>query len=334
MWGKAFQKSLSSDRPLEHSLLKKRVFPKDLSPFARATAVMSSRAAIQSLTKPQRIIFMVPHPENELSWVIPSTLLILDLVRKQTPQALALLKGDLLLVTNASGTALTELQRVNLGGILLKEIWRVDSYSRYKRSVGSKPAVFVANVGWVSEGIPDRHIGAVVINGMHPRTLNKAPGVLANIKDVPLSFVICPPLLEHELKDLGYPEKAEVWLWDPVAQHRTSELLSVPSCVDLSIPERNIWICSDPDIDGPLSEVHDLLAACQREAKKMFPPLWGAWSIYHRLRQLAVPLSQFEDSAYDAWGAVTIRKRLGFLVSEWPEEPAIEARWRQPINRL
>jgi len=83
VWGKAFQKSLSPDRPLEYGLLKRKVFPKDLSPFARATAVMSSRAAIQSITKPQRIIFMVPHPEDELSWVIPSALLIVDLVRQQ-----------------------------------------------------------------------------------------------------------------------------------------------------------------------------------------------------------------------------------------------------------
>jgi len=332
VWVQAFQNCLSPEKQFEYGLLKRKIFPRDLSPFARATAVMSSRIALKSLSEPKRFIFMVPHPEDELSWVIPSTLLITDLVRKQTSQTL--LKGDLLLVTNTSGSALAELQRIKLGDTSLQEIWQVDSYSRYKPSLGSKPAVFVANVGWVKEGIPERTIGTVIINGMHPRTLGKVPGVLATIKDVPLSFVICPPLLEHELKDLGYPEMAETWLWDPSAQHRVAEILSVPSRVDLSVKERDVWICPDPEIDGLLSEVHALLGAAQRESRKAFPPFWGAWGIYHQLRNLSVSLSQFEDAAFDTWGASTIRKRLGFLVSEWPEELALEARWRQIIQGL
>ncbi len=332
MWGQAFQNCLSPEKQFEYGLLKRKVFPRELSPFARATAVMSSQVALKSLSEPKLFIFMIPHPEDELSYVIPSALLIMDLVRKRTSQTL--LKGDLLLVTNTSGSALAELQRIKLGDTFLQEIWRVDSYSRYKPSLGSKPAVFVANVGWVKEGIPKRTIGAVIINGMHPRTLGKVPGVLSTMKDVPLCFVICPPLLEHELKDLGYPEMAETWLWDPSAQRRVSEILNVPSCVDLSVKERDIWICHDPEIDGPLSEVHALLGAAQRESGKAFPPLWGAWGIYHQLRNLSVSISQFEDAAFDTWGASTIRKRLGFLVNEWPEEPVLEARWRPIIQSL
>ncbi|RLG42928.1 MAG: hypothetical protein DRN81_07550, partial [Thermoproteota archaeon] len=249
-------------------------------------------------------------------------------------QAVSLFRGDLLLVTNASGAALKALQRLSLGDTSFQEIWRVDSYSRYQPSIGPKPSVFVANVGWVGDGIPGRRIGVVVIDGMHPRTLNKAPKVLASMPDIPLSFIICPPLLEHELKEMGYPKDTKVWLWDPNAQQHVSECLAVPSCVDLGPVKRNIWVCTDSDIEKPLGDIHVLLAACQKEGRKKFPPLWEAWNIYHRLRQLAVPLPEFEDSAYDTWGAVTIKKRLTFLANEWPEDSAIEARWRQILQGL
>ncbi|MFZ5898175.1 MAG: hypothetical protein ACOYU7_03165 [Bacillota bacterium] len=76
-----------------------------------------------------------------------------------------------------------------------------------------------------------------------------------------------------------------------------------------------------------MAEAYELLALCQRDARSSFPPLWEAWSLYHRLRQLAVPLAQLEETSYAAWGTLQLRKRLERLRQEWPSDVYLEARW-------
>lgn len=285
---------------------------------------------------------MTPFPADNLAWILSSGLLIADFVYSSGADQISLedmgpvLHGDLLLVTHAVGSCLDQLHRLRLGqgDVLLHEIWPVDSFSRYQSVRGSKPRVFVANAGWVTEGVPGRKIAAVVVDGMHPRTLSRAPTMLQRMEEIRIAVIVSPPLLERELAEFGYPEKARVWLWDPEAQRTVAECISKGVNVCPEITERLVWICDDQEVDEALAEVHDLLGASQREARKDFPPLWSAWSIYHRLRQLAVPLPQLEDSACEAWGAVPIRKRLALLKEEWPQEVAVEARWRGILEGL
>ncbi|MBN2034499.1 MAG: hypothetical protein JW836_14590 [Deltaproteobacteria bacterium] len=287
---------------------------------------------------------MTPFPGENLAWVLLSGILISDFLHSSGAVQVAreamgpVLRGDLLLVTNAVGASIEKLRRIQLGkganSIRLDQLWPVESFSRYQSQRSTKPRVLVANVGWVTHGIEGRKIGAVIVDGMHPRTWMHTPSVLEGMKSVPIQVIVAPPLGERDLAVLGYPKDASAWLWDPAAQEIVAEFIIEKDVACRDVTERLLWVCDDPVVDKCMAEVHELLGLSQRESQKEFPPLWSAWAIYHRLRQLAVPLSQLEDSAAYVWGAIPIRKRLVRLKESWPQEVAIEARWKAILDGL
>ncbi len=342
MWEEVFRKHATSPGTLEHGLFTKPVLPRETPPHERASAVMVSRLAAFSRSNPQRLIFMSLFPGENLACVLASGLLISDFVASSAAgldvsQKMGLmLHGDLLLVTHAVGISLERLKHIRLGdgNVSLQEIWPIESFSHYKPVIGTKPRMFVANIGWVGDGVPGRRIGAVVVDAMHPRTLSRLPGLLEHMAHVPIAVVVVPPLVEYELLNLGYPERTRVWLWDPAAQSAVAKFIPSWRAACPTNSERLIWICDDSEVDVALADVHELLAHVQRDARRDHSLIWSAWSIYHRLRQLAVPLSQLEDSAYQTWGAVPVKKRLVWLKEECPQEVAVEAKWRGIVEGL
>lgn len=333
MWIEVFEKMMQSGA-LPIALLRGSVFPSDIPPYERASAVMAAQMAVASLQKKQRLILMAPPPTENLPRVVSAGILISHLVyergmndvfHKEKP----LLEGDLLLVTHAVGSAIDELRNLHLGGVPLYNIWSVASYSRYTPVDDERPRVFVANAGWVLDGLPRGRLAAMVIDATNPRTLVKLPQLLYNAEDLRIVIAVTPPLLEMELKRLGFPGKINAWLWDPEAKRSIAELLSHKERFSNLSPTRNIWICDNREIDRVLEEIYEILAECQREWRKPFPPLLEAWSLYHRFRQLTVPLAQLEETSFSTRGALPFKKRLERLCEVWPHDVFLESRWHR-----
>lgn len=284
---------------------------------------------------------MAPPPCEFLGCVIATGLLLADFVHRNAPgnvpegEAGPLLDGDLLVITHSVGETVDRLKSLKLGDETLQEYWFVDSYSRYFHSGSPKARVFVANPGWVMDGVPSRRICGMVIDATHPRTLSKVPHLLEKVPNKQLQIVVSSPLLKNELADMGYQEKARLWLWDPEAKKKIDEIISSRSTSSLShSTKRSIWVCKDSALDEILARVHDLLAGCRSLAENPSHSVREAWSIYHRLRQFSVPLAQFEDSTFKVWGSMPLRKRLERLRTEWPDTVPVELRWPGILEEL
>jgi hypothetical protein len=338
MWAQGFEQLAVESGTLAGGLLRRPVLPTSVA-YKRASTVMAARLAVTARQQPRRLVMMAPPPAEDLPRLMAAGLLIAHLVHEQgggVPRGEAgpLLEGDLLLVTHAVGTAVEKLRELRLGDTLLSQVWPVESYSHYTPAVGDKPRMFVANAGWVLDGLPGRQLAAVVIDATHPRTLARLPQLLQPAESPRIQIVVTPPLLQDELVSLGYPEKAEAWSWDPEAQRILAECVTRTPVGPSIASERRIWFCDHAEMDTILAEVHELLATCQRGTPKPFLPLWEAWSLYHRLRQLAVPLAQSEDASHASWGAMPLRRRLERLRQEWTSDMHLEACWPQLTSML
>ena len=338
MWSDSFRELATEPRTLEYALLK-TLLPHEMSAHARATALIAVRLLTTRYSDKRRFIFMVPATSNtarsqdELGYAIVSGLLVADCVyrgenRSGSNGGTPLLSGDLLFVSHVVGKCVDLLRSLKVGPIAVKELWNVDSFSRYTSLIGLKPRVFVANPGWVvSEGV-EKTFTAAVIDATHPRTRGMLPQLLGLLNSTPVTIMITTPLLEYEIKELHYPDGVSGWLWDPEAQRDISLALGGSAAPPTLLPqERYAWLCDDDEVDNALASVHDLLGACQNAPHREFPAFWGAWSVYHRLRQLAVRLELLEQSADDSWGAVTIERRVRFLREQEPRHPILQAHW-------
>lgn len=339
MWPETFRILSRQKESLGHALLKRDVLSQATPRFERASVVMASRVAAASRRSDQRFIFMAPPPCDYLGCVISAGLLIADFAYRMMPASVppgesgTLLDGDLLVITHAVGETVERLGGLSLGGEKIQDYWYVGSYSRYYRSHG-KARVFVANPGWVMDGIPGRRIYGLVIDATHPRTLSKTLMLLERIGKPPLQIIVTSPLLKADLSNLGYPEKAKLWLWDPEAKKNIDEVVSGLPAPSLGAGKRSIWVCQDPEVDEALAGVHDLLSSCKTISGQPMPAVWEAWALLQRFRQLAVPLAQIEDSTFRVWGALSFGKRLERLKNEWPDTFSVEVRWPKIIEGL
>ncbi len=332
MWADSFTNLIRQPKTLCNALITGNVLPYETTVFERASAVIAARLAVAARQWSQRFIFMVPPPVGRLSYEVAAGLLLADFFHSRAPghvppqEAGPLLGGDLLVITHAVGESVELLRTLRLGDQKLQDIWFVESFSRYRPLTGLGPRVFVANAGWILEGLPGGQITGVVIDATHPRTANKLPKLLEKIGEQRLQLIVSPPLLEGELSDLGYPDKTRVWLWDPAAKRTIKACLSDQVVPPLTTVERSLYICLDTEVDNALAVIHDLLVTCQKSGNA-HPAVWEAWSIYQRLRQLTVPLAQFEDTTYTTWGAMPLIKRIERLQSDWPDAVTLEALW-------
>src|SRR5258708_40081751 len=98
--------------------------------------------------------------------------------------------------------------------------------TRYTKARYTKARVYIANPGWVTEHLPKRPFGAVVIDATQPRTMTQLAAVLAgHLSQVPIRIVVLPPVGKPELRDCGYPTNAAGWVLDPPAPRDPHTLL-------------------------------------------------------------------------------------------------------------
>lgn len=334
MWADGFELITSRNDPLSYAVLHREILL-DFPVHERASVVMSVRAITTSLLRQHRLIFMLPPPTEGLPALIIAGLLMSHLLSSSSKNlSYGGVKGDILLVTHAVNKSIDILRNLSLSDISLRNVWSVESYSRYTPIIGEKPRVFVANAGGIFDGLPTRKLGAIVIDATHPRIQTKLTDLFNLARDIDIQIAVTPPVLQGELVKVGYPDKAQAWIWDPEAESVISEAIEKKKRKESFIGDRSLLVCEHVGANTVLVELHDLLYECQRSGKTAFPPLWEVWSLYHRLRQLAVPLALLDDSSYESRRILPIKKRIDRLRNEWPSDKWLQIQWPKLVDTL
>jgi hypothetical protein len=199
--------------------------PKGASAFEKVSAAIAVRTALCAHAAHQVVLFVVPEASASTARYVTAGLLIGNHVHTNalgqlpTEEVRPLFRGDILLITAAVSECKGELDDLRLaGGQRLKDIWEVVPFSKYSKSTSKKPRVFLANPGWVLNGVAGRQFGAVVIDASHPRTYARLTDLARAAAECgPLRIVVTPPMAEPILRTYGYPSRASMWLWDPRA---------------------------------------------------------------------------------------------------------------------
>src|SRR5258708_3820820 len=203
--------------------------------------------------------------------------------------------------------------------------------TRYTKARYTKARVYIANPGWVAEHLPKRPFGAVVIDATQPRTMTQLAAVLAgHLSKVPIRIVVLPPVGKPYLRDCGYPTNATVWFWDPQAQRDADTLVGARMSEEQPSRNRTVWICGEDDAGAAILEtVHSRLNEILKQADgQPVPGLMEVWGIYHKLRQLTVPLAQLEQLDGHAWGG-SLKRRVDALATiAGHGNPVWDAGWR------
>src|SRR6185312_4874556 len=131
------------------------------------------------------------------------------------------------------------------------------------------------------------------------------------IAQSPIQIFVTPPCEPERINRLREGGKAAVlaWPWDPAAIEALEEVLDVSPSANGNgeIAGRFLWIAEDEEIDCRLAETHGLLVGAMKAGNGRAPAaLLEAWSIYHRLRQLAVPLLRIEEERQGSYQRVEL----------------------------
>lgn len=292
-----------------------RVLPDALRAFERFSAVMVATAA-KSARRPMRLLFMAAPPAENLIPAVTAGLLVPDLAYRYLTGR-PLLNGDILVLTHAPRRSMELLQNLSLDGIMISQIWEVESFTRYtSEGARDKPRVYFANPGSI-QGNNFGSLSAVIIESVLPFMLRQLPALLSTFRGVPVGIAITPPLLEDKLCAVNENEELAVWLWDPTAKREPFRAA------------RRVWICKAEEIEDVLNEAETGLWKCLATAQGSFPPLGEAWRLYHQLRQMVVPLADLEDAARPS-----LRDRLNGLRAQEPPQPAMEVHWHTLLSAL
>jgi len=260
-----------------------------------------------------------------------------------------LIRGDLLLVTQHIRECVTLLRGVAVKygteALPLTKFWPIGVVSQYSPSPDNSPRVFVANPGWSSSIGEGRTYGSVVIDVSHPRTADHLDKLLAHpsIAAAPVQIIVIPPCEQDRLDHLQTSDRASclAWAWDPAAldalETAVGTAYSTPPC---AASERHVWVCDDGPADEILSELHQLLVGAMRAGNGRVPSaVLEAWSVYHRLRQLTVPLVQLEEERSKAYRTVTLKDRIQSIEEHHPTASGgvgayLESRWPKVVRVL
>ena len=319
MWDSAF---LISTQRVTDALLRKPVLLNGGNAFEKVSAAMAVRTALRARVAEQTLLFLVPEATASTARHITAALLVGNHAHANGEGELPpeevrpLFKGDVLLVTLAVSDCKGELDELPVGSYRrLKEFWDVIPLSKYTKPKADKPRVFLANPGWMLTSAAGRRFGAVIIDASHPRTYDRLPELLRLATGcTSLRLVVSPPMNDVALHACGYPDKAAIWVWDPQAKTDAQAVVNQKDTEPHELSERFLWVCEDdPEVADVLALLHRQLVAAQRAAAgKPYPGLPLCWSIYNRLRQLAVPLAQLEQAASTTW-AGSLRERIDAL---------------------
>jgi hypothetical protein len=293
-----------------------RLLPPGFCPFEKLTAAMVA-AAVERSPRALRLLLMASPPAPNLLPASVAGLLVQDLVGRRRAGR-PLLHGDLLALTPAARGPMVWLQGLQLGDVMLGEVWEVESLTRYTpKGAGDKPRVYFANPGIDLSVVPDRRAAAIIIEAMLPSVLHRLPELLSHFRNVPISILIAPPLSRERWQAIPDHREWIVWLWDPPMREGSS---GAP---------RHVWVSSEDRLEEALMDAEEGLGECLEILSDTFPPLREAWGIYHQLRQLAVPLSDLEESLRPS-----LRHRLDWMRRQDPPQAAAERRWGRLLSAL
>lgn len=321
MWDGAIR---SSTQRVTDALLHRAVLPQDALAFERVSGAFAVRAALRLPVGEQSLLFAVPEATASTARHVVAALLIGDHAHANAQGALPqvevrpLLRGDIVLVTQAISKGKVRLDELHIGkGQRLADIWEVATLSRYTTKKSTKPRVFLANPGWLEKTTGEHQFGAVVIDASHPSTFARLPELMRAASGcTSLRVAVSPPPTEAMLTSCGYPEKLQVWMWDPRARCDAEAVVEAADYKPYATADRFLWVCdSDTEAAQALVELYKWLTAAAKAAEgRSYPGLRLCWGIYNRLRQVAVPLAQLEEIAARTW-AGNLRQRIGELES-------------------
>lgn len=319
MWDGAIQ---SSTQCVTDALLHRAVLPQDAQAFEKVSGAIAVRAALRTLPGGQSLLFAVPELAASTARQIVAALLVGDHAHANGQEALPpaevrrLIRGDIVLVTQAITAGKSQLEDLPIGrGQRLADIWEIATLSKYTAARSDLPRVFLANPGWLAKSMGGRRFGAVVIDASHPSTFEKLPDLLRSASGcTSLRVAVSPPPSEATLNACGYPEKLQLWMWDPQAKSDAEVAVEAADPTPHKTGDRHLWVCdSDAEAGQALADVYKWLTSAARAAEgRGYPGLRQCWGIYNRMRQVAVPLAQLEQVAAATW-AGNLRKRLGEL---------------------
>lgn len=282
----------------------------------RVTATLGVISARQQIST----VIEHPSPKSFLSISAAVGILLADLYQRNTNNGASLFRDDLVYVTRQIGMGLSALRSVKLAKQSLEGIWSTESArTAIKREGHGPPRVLVATPqpgrlrGYNSSG------NALVIDASHPLTLER----LAELLDDPVSADAKVRLI---VVPLGFLDQTDLfkdwdqWVWLP-------EL-----CQSGQPISQSVFISEDADLDNHLGKVREKLSILSRSVSdRPSFALLSAWGIYHRLNNLSISLSRYEDHAYRHRFATPIKTRIEQLTiseplvahsniwaSEWP----------------
>lgn len=319
MWADAFR---STDQRITQALLQRQVLPAAARGFEKASGAIAVRAALQLHDAHRHtLIFAVPEATASTARHVAAALLVGEVGHSKANAGMlpstelrSLLRGDLLLITQAISESKDKLSQLGIGTGRLSDIWEVATLNRHTEAQASKPRLLLANPGWLAASNPDRRFGAIIIDGSHPRSLEQVADLVTKASlHTPLCILIAPPT--ELLHTLSERTSASLWFWDPLSQNVANTLVdSMPSSSRPGFADRFLWLCEDDEeADTALANLHTQLVAAARAASgRAYPGLHACWAIHHRLRQIAVPLSQLEQLWAATWSG-SLRRRIDEL---------------------
>ncbi len=305
----------------------------------RVSGVLCARMSVRSgvIGGRKRLVIVVPGATQSLGRYLAVSLLLADLVHREGSRVAEgergpLVRGDLLLVTQRIRRCAELLRALRVRSLALSDCWQMEVLSKYSRPArGTKPRVYVANPGWKPPAGGLRGFGCAIIDASHPRTAAHLEALLDHptVRSARMQIVVVPPWEDRRLGLLREAEGMECgfWAWDPAAAATAARQFSTGDGSRLEIPPgtepptRTIRVWEDGPVDEALLRTHEVLAGAVRiggGGGAWVPALREGWSIYHRLRQLAVPLIQAEEERRLTYGTVTLRRRLALLEEERP----------------
>lgn len=333
MWETAFG---AKNQPITQAFLHKAILPAWGKGFEKVSAAIAVRLALLARSEPRSLFLLVPEASDTTARYIAAGLLVGDFAHRNGGDMLgygeagALIKGDLLLITQAVTPSKVALEELKLGTRFpLGELWEVAPLTRYMTTRYTKPRVYIANPGWAKESLPKRPFGAVVVDATHPRTMAQLRDVLAGpIANIPTRIVVLPAVDKAFLRECGDVSNARVWMWDPQAK-RDADAIVGDAAAEPRVPARTVWICGEDEAGmSTLATLHARLSdTLQKCSGRPIPGLLQAWGIYHRLRQLTVPLVQLEQLNGQAWGGNLKRRVESLATVEGYGNPLWDAVW-------
>lgn len=332
----------STYNPVVNAILGTGILPSCSEAYERISGAICVREAIQSPTSFRAITFLIPEGMSSTARYITAALLAANHAhangygRLPVEECRAFLK-NVLLITPAVSKCQDELEALRLAGETpLPELWDVIPLGKHTPRASDKSRVFLANPGWALARLGDRKYSVVILDATDPRTLSRLRTLVDLAKQqTRLLVVVAPALSGAALADLTNTTGPDVWFWDPLAKSNARLAVSGYKQTPPRPARHEFLVCTgDNAADEILSAAHREIVDAMKLGSGAYPGLPLAWSILNRLRSLAVPLKQYDETASQTWaGGLSGRVRMlgevsGHGIAAW------DATWPRVCSAL